>query len=214
MITITIYSIKTGMRKISGLTLIELLVTIAVATILFSLGTMGMNQYMRYNRIINQTNELVAALQLTRSEAIKNGGHTYICISSNGTSCDATTATNWHAGWIVFSDPEGNAVDSTTGNWTSTPPTGNDVILRVGQPITGGTTVRTVNFAPAGFVRFGGSGRTRNAGSFILCDIENDETRARAINIALTGLVSVGTDTDTTPNRIVDLTDGTDVTCP
>lgn len=198
------------MKRISGLTLIELIVVLAIAAILLSMAGFGMQSYVRNNRIISQTNSLSAAIQLARSEAIKRSSHVYICGSSNQTSCNTS---NWHSGWIVFADPDRNAVD-TSGVLTGTPPTGSDIILNIGTPFTGGTTARSVNFPTTNYVRYTASGRANSAGSFIICDNEKNVSRARALNIATTGLMTLAVDTDTTPNGIVDLTNGTDVTCP
>lgn len=55
----------------SGFTLIELLVTLAVAAILLAIGVPGLRNILLTNRLATTANEVVAALNLARSEAIK-----------------------------------------------------------------------------------------------------------------------------------------------
>ena len=60
-------------RQILGVTLIELLVTLLILSISFSLAIPGFQGMMRRNRIATQTNEMLSAINLARSEAGKMG---------------------------------------------------------------------------------------------------------------------------------------------
>lgn len=193
-----------------GLTLVELLMTVAVLAILLPLATIGMQSYMRNSRMVSQTNEVVGTLQVARTEAVKRSGHVYVCGSTNQTACNTSS---WHSGWIVFFDPEQNAVDGG-GAFVGTPPNGSDVILRVGAGFNGGTTLRSLNFAANNYVRYTSTGRINSTGSFVICNDEKNTQRARAINIGLTGLVTLAIDTDGTPDGVVNLPGGANVTCP
>ena len=86
-----------------GFTLIEMLITIAIAAILMGIAIPSFRYITNANRIASELNGLLGDLQLARSEAIKEGRTITVCQSNNGTSCSNTT--NWQGGWIVFSDP-------------------------------------------------------------------------------------------------------------
>lgn len=102
------------MKRNKGFTLIELVVTIAIGAIVLTMGIPSFQNVILNNRIITQTNTFIGALTLARTEAIKNGTNTTICISDNGTNCSGT---DWKFGWIVFSDPNASqSADSSDDN--------------------------------------------------------------------------------------------------
>lgn len=89
----------------TGFTLIELMVTIAVLAILLGLALPSFQQSLRSNRVATATNEMIAALSLARSEAIRNNGGGAVCSSASGTACGGS----WSDGWLVWADANGNS---------------------------------------------------------------------------------------------------------
>lgn len=87
----------------AGFTLVEVLITMAVAGILLSIAVPSFRYVTNSNRIAGEQNGLVGDLQFARAEAIKEGRTVTVCVSTDGNTC-ANTAT-WQSGWIVFSDP-------------------------------------------------------------------------------------------------------------
>ena len=93
------------MAKASGLTLVELLVTIVVLSVLLALGIPGLQDFVRNNRVTGQANDLVLSVQLARSEAVKRGTRGVICAKkADQDTCTDSGNDNWSTGWIVYTD--------------------------------------------------------------------------------------------------------------
>ena len=99
------------MNRQLGFTIIELMVAIAVLGVLMGIGVPGMQSFLQNSRLISQINLLSTSLAIARSEAIKRNDRVLICVSTNGTACEATgSGTTWDDGWLVFVDRNNNSV--------------------------------------------------------------------------------------------------------
>lgn len=85
-----------------GLSLIELMVTVVVLAIILAVAVPAFQGTIASNRLTTSTNDLLSAMAMARSEAIRRGGRVTVCKSADGTAC--TTAGGWEQGWIVFTD--------------------------------------------------------------------------------------------------------------
>jgi type IV fimbrial biogenesis protein FimT len=99
-------------RNNNGFTLIEAMITIAVAGILLSIAIPSFSKMIERNRISSATSEFMAAMMLTRSEAVTRTIPVSICPSDTGTSCN-TTLNNYAKGWVIFSDCDADGVIDT-----------------------------------------------------------------------------------------------------
>lgn len=89
------------MKRARGLTLIELLIVLAVAMVLLGVAAPSFQQTLQRLRLQAAVNDLHAAIDLTRSQAIARG--------SKVTMAPVEPAgTNWQSGWIIFIDANGN----------------------------------------------------------------------------------------------------------
>ncbi|MGY0559139.1 GspH/FimT family pseudopilin [Luteimonas sp. A277] len=88
----------------SGFTLIELMVTVAVLAILATLAAPSFTTLINSNRLAGAANDMVAALQMARMEAIRRGESVVLCPSTDGADCDGS---DWSR-LIVFSDRDGS----------------------------------------------------------------------------------------------------------
>jgi len=93
---------KMTQLRMHGLTLIELLVTLAVAVTLALLAAPLFNSFTSGNASKSADNLLARQLLMARSEAIKRGIPVSLCPSSDGATC--TGGTDWSVGWIAFTD--------------------------------------------------------------------------------------------------------------
>ena len=138
------------MGKQAGFTLVELLISIVLLAILLALAVPSFQSFVKNNRVTAQTNGLVSAIQMARSEALKRGTNSVICASDDGETC--TGNGTWASGWIVWSDfnPDDDVpdIDST--------PCGEDedCILLVSDGLSGGNTLisgnKLIRFLPNG----------------------------------------------------------------
>lgn len=190
--------------KTSGFTLVELLIALLLFSILVSIAVPSMQTFMRSNRLTSTTNDMVTALNVARSEAVRRSSTIKLCISNAAQDdCDSGTG-NWENGWIMFIDDNGDdSVDS------------GEKVLRVTGSTGGGTTIRTAQYGYV--IAFGGDGSASDVGSFRVCGNNANAGAARGINISLTGNVSAARDTnsDGTVNIYTDAS-GTwgEISCP
>jgi type IV fimbrial biogenesis protein FimT len=82
----------------AGFTLIELMITLAVAASLVTLAVPSFNEAMLGSKLNTLSNNFVASAQLARSEAIKRNTAVTLCASSDGSTCTGA----WGDGWVVL----------------------------------------------------------------------------------------------------------------
>ena len=160
-------------KCVRGFTLIELMVTIAIAAILAAMAVPSFNAFFNRNRIAGATNDYLNAINYARSEAIKGGATTTLCVSSDGATC--TGGTNWTNGWIVWSDRNGNAaLDAGELLRAHAALTGGNVVI-------GGGAQSSFSFVGQGVLQTGSAGDTFN-----ICT-PNDLTLSNQVTVELSG---------------------------
>jgi type IV fimbrial biogenesis protein FimT len=164
------------MKKNSGFTLLELLITVALISILAAFAIPSMRTFSQNDRLTTNINTMIGHLAYARSEAVKRHAQVSICISNDTVGC---TGGNWEDGWIVYVDADANGTfDAATLN---------EDILRVNQALDGNNTLApTAQYTTQ--VTYDNRGFVTSTGGFLLCD---DRTGAfgKTITISNTGRV-------------------------
>lgn len=162
------------MHRFRGFTLLDLLVTLAVASLLLVLAVPAFSSLVRHGRLVAITNDLFSALYLARSEAVRRGTPVALCKSADQESC--TAEGGYDQGWIVFEDSDGNAQREP-----------DEPIIQVRHlisraSITGNLPVaRYVSYSPLGATR--ASSGALQMGTLTVCSVPD----ARKIVISRTG---------------------------
>lgn len=95
-----------------GFTLLELLITMAMIAIVASLAAPSFDSSISRNNVQSMRDSLFNAMQYARSEALKRKMPVGVCASADQSTC--ANDTNWHLGWIVFVDQNGNGTQDGT----------------------------------------------------------------------------------------------------
>lgn len=168
--------------SLGGFTVVELMVTLAVAAVLIAAGIPSLTAMIQNNQLAAASNALVTAVQLARSEAVRRGRPVTVCSSADGSSC-RNASTGW-AGqrWLVFQDAAGAGAPATSGSGFELirvfPALEGDLVLTSPQP--------WLRFAPGGSVSPAGAGAEQ---SFVLRPGDCEGDAQRSIQLSRLGRV-------------------------
>lgn len=175
----------------AGFTLIELMIGVAIMAILLMVGVPSFQSAVASSRLTTSTNDVVSALALARTEAIRRGTRVTVCKSANAAAC--TTAGDWAQGWIIFIDTTRSSGDAAVD--------GGEAIV-ASNAAASGNIVMVGSAGVANFVSFASDGQAKTmagasqAGTLRVCSTAAtlpDARRARDIAITASGRVSTTT---------------------
>ena len=152
------FSSVNGLRRQTGFTLLELLVTLAVAAVLVAIAVPSYRDMVERNAMAASTNDLVGSLNYARSEAVTRGRETYVCPTQDKQTC--TGQGRWTEGWIVYAPDPGSDI-----------PTGEN-LLQVH-----GSVRDQLSIEGASELVFDANGFTTNYSNLRLESPESNETR-------------------------------------
>jgi type IV fimbrial biogenesis protein FimT len=151
-------------KIISGFTIVELLITLAVLSITISIALPNFKTFVANNRIVSQINYFNGAIAQARSESIKIGRRV---------SMVPVNPNNWANGWDIVLPSNGNE------------------ILSHSDAFSGNTILAPGNATPV--IQFSDDGRinTLNNIVFTLCNktrVKADDKAGRELTITPTGV--------------------------
>jgi type IV fimbrial biogenesis protein FimT len=190
-------------HKQGGFTLIELMFTVLVLAVLLAVGIPNFRDFLRNSRMAAQANDLLSALNLTRSEAVKRRAPVTLCVGT--TNC---AAGDFEDGWLVFVDTDQDgAVDVGEDVLRRHDPMPEGIATAVYEtadaededdPEFDDSTTRYVSFGQNGFRRMNGGGLPVALG-LVLCDPRGnvasgggpDMSAARALELTTSGRAAI-----------------------
>lgn len=163
----------------AGVTLVELLVGLAVMALLLAVAVPSFSAMLQNTQRSTLTNDFLADLALTRTEAIRRGQRVAMCKSANGTAC--ITSGHWDQGWLLFVDGNNNGLRENTE-----PLVRQQASLPDGWRLSGNTPVaRYISYHPMGNSRLV-SGAFQ-AGTITICALSPAQATVSQIVISSVG---------------------------
>ena len=147
---------RQAVGKARGFTLIELVVTIALAAILLSIAAPSFVKFQRNSELTTTVNSLLGAVTAARAEAMRRNVTVYVLPISQ--------TNGWASGWFVVADGDLSLTSSSITSLTPDNIVAPDVLVTRHEPIPSTVTVPTVsgvnNFTQGGitYIRFNGQG--------------------------------------------------------
>ncbi len=157
----------------AGFTLVELLVTMAIAAILLAIGVPSLMGFLADQAAAASADELAEGIRLARTEATKRGMPVTICASQNisdaSPTCSGAADDGWLTGWII-QDSAGN-------------------LIRVQNAM---RSISTVASDGKSSMQFAANGLSLSgAVNFVLTPVGDSDTRVRNVAVNQQGRVKV-----------------------
>ena len=186
-------------RQNSGLTALELLITLSIASILVSLATPSFSKLISHSRMSSSLSSLEKILKLARIEALTHQSSVIICGSINQTTCSQSKS--WKTGYMSFLDVK------NLGR-----PSEDDVDQKLIQLVQEQPNNTFINFSgPKNHIRFNSDGSALgNNGTLWICD-DRGENFAKGIFVSPIGLIRSARDLD--KDGIINIDDSKNVYC-
>ncbi len=186
-------TLRTNTRGNShGFTILELMVTVAVAGILSMVVVPELSIFLKNSAARQTTFDMMSALTIARSEAIKRGSRVLLCRTADPHAsvpiCGGDTK-DWSTGWLVFIAEDGDSEFDV----------GTDILVTVGDATSNGISLFTNNITDAS-LEFRSDGSIGAAGTarFVICDDRGTEA-GRQLNVTRVGRPDVEVGTSASP---------------
>lgn len=180
---------NTHAPQANGFTLIELMVTIAIAAILMMVAVPSFTEFQRNAQLTSFANNMLASINAAKGEAMKRGGNIVIA---------PLVGSDWASGMTVFVDKNNNRTYES----------GTDVLIQQNTFAAPSYLTVTPNNTPAAsppYIRFDAQGYPRPVGSglrnFTISIVRNDVTgsavfrQTRYLQMEVTGGLRICTPT-------------------
>jgi len=160
--------------KNAGFTIIELMVTMVLGAVLMAVGIPSVRTFLRNAELTSASNNLIAAVNAARGEAMKRGSNAMI-IPKPGIG--------WSRGWVVFIDQNRNGLYDPAGDITIF-----DQSLPADTSLAVSGSAAYLLFDPSGYAKTTGGGFSATTMTIKRTDV-SDFSQIRRIKVAQTGRV-------------------------
>ena len=187
------------MGKVYGITLVEILTTLAVAATLTGLAVVPMADLISRHRSAAAMNQMIGAVAFTRNAAITHRTTATLCPGANN---QCGTRNHWHEGAMTFADANH---DGRRGR--------DEAVLRAYPAMAEGARMYWRSFRNRSYLQITARGLTNwQNGHLLYCPPDGDVRYARQVIINAQGRARVATDID--GDGIIEDAQGRDLVCP
>ncbi|WP_171019023.1 GspH/FimT family pseudopilin [Microbulbifer harenosus] len=147
--------------KASGLTLIELLITLTILAILLAIGVPGFQHHLEASRTRTAADDLLQAIHLTRTKAV-----------SSNRRATLRKLGEWQSGWEIFYDQDFDGQRDANEEQITTGEALEGVTISANGPLS-----NYISFIGTGHSRYAGTatGGAFQAGRFTICPMNAGE---------------------------------------
>ena len=184
----------TNKAKQLGMTFIELFAGLGITSALTVMALPGLETLKPGDDTKIQVAGIKAAVEFAKTAAVDHSTEVTLCHSADAKTCGGT----WNDGWLVFVDENGDRQVNS-----------NDVILRSGEKIEGSNIY--LHSAIKHSIQFTAQGFAKNAGTYQVCNKENQLASADGISINRSGMLVTAIDSN--KDNIRENHDQTPFTC-
>jgi type IV fimbrial biogenesis protein FimT len=166
----------------------------AIAGILVTIAIPSFNSTITSSRLTNYANDLVGALNLARSEAVRRGVSVTVRKLDNDSYTKIGAGVNWEKGWDVFTDIDDDGKFDV-----------GDELIRTYAELQPSYTLRgNNNFT--NFIRYTPLGISNSIGSFVICDNSDgnnvpEANTSKLITVNFSGRPHMGIDSNGIPEK-------------
>jgi len=151
------------MNRMKGISLVELLTTLSVATIFFSVAMPTLSSIVHRSTLQSSTGQLINGIALTRQLAIQRG-QAITMVNLDGA---------WNNGWNIFNDGNGNGLlDEDEPSIRTHPPLDRGVQVVANRPVS-----QYIRYLPDGRAHLHSGGF--QAGTIWICHEKTDISAVR-----------------------------------
>ncbi len=174
-----------------GFTLVELMVALAVLSILLVVAAPSFRDLIMDNKLLSESYAMRATLNNARSEALAQRLPVTVCRSADGDTCSTG---DWSDGYIAFTDRDRDAVPDDPNTITG------DMIF-IAREVDADLEIEYRNVSgPTDVVRFDSRGHATGArGVFGFCDNRGAE-KMKALGVSAVGVVGTAKVSSLDPN--------------
>ena len=164
-------------RQVRGLTLVELITTLAVAGVSLALLVPTWSGLVDRSQVTTTANQLLTALRYARNEAVNRQRAVSLCPSHDGKNCSGDPF-GWQLGYLVFEDRDGDRKRAA-----------GEQLLQIQNPLPRGIRLHSTAGRPAIRFRPDGAAWSTNT-TFSVC-LGDEAQHNRAVVLLGTGRARV-----------------------